>query len=102
MVEVGLYGNILTISFEKAGCLVTEGTWFKNLWEFLAHLEVKMELSAEHHNHPVREGGKPIMGVLLDAGFREKIAKRLNRLRKYKGILHLSDKAMCDGKSLDP
>ncbi len=38
----------------------------------------------------------------MDAGFRAKIAKRLNRVRKYKGILHLSDKDMCDGKSLDP
>ena len=50
MVEVGLYyGNILSTSFDVAGCLATDSTWYKNLWEFAHYLKVDIELSEEHH-----------------------------------------------------
>ena len=41
------------------------------------------------------------MGMLLTE-FESKTAARLNRMRKYKGTVHLSDKVSCDGKTLEP
>ena len=32
LIEVGLYGDVLTRDFTKFGCLVTDLTWFQNLW----------------------------------------------------------------------
>jgi len=85
MVEVGLYGNILSTSFDVAGCLATDGTWFKNLWEFASYLEVDVELAEDHHFLPVQEGDQSWMAVFLEAGFVGKVAERLNRMRKVKG-----------------
>ena len=101
-VEVGFSGNILSHSFEIAGCLTTDETWFKNLWEFASYLDVGIELSVEHHIQPVREGDRSFMGGLLEEGFEGKTAERLNRVRKYKSLIHFSDGARSDGHTLDP
>ena len=38
LVEVGIGGNMFNRDFTKYGGLATDGTWFKNLWEFAHHL----------------------------------------------------------------
>ena len=38
MIEVGLYGDVMQHSYSKYGCLSEDGTWFKNLREFLHEL----------------------------------------------------------------
>ena len=38
LMEVGLYGKVLSEDFVRARHLATEGTWFTNFWEFSSHL----------------------------------------------------------------
>ena len=59
-------------------------------------------MSVEHYIQPVREGDRSFMGWLLEEGFEGKIAKRINRVRKYKSLIHVSDGARSDGRTLDP
>ena len=56
MVEVELYGNIFSYDYDSLGCLASDGTWFKNFWEFASHLDINIERSEEFHIEPVREG----------------------------------------------
>ena len=49
LIEVGLYGDVLTRDFDKFGSLVTDLTWFQNLWEYSSHLKVSITLSDEFH-----------------------------------------------------
>ena len=45
MMEVGLYGNVLSQDFSAAGSLATDGTWFKNLWEFCSCLDLHLDVA---------------------------------------------------------
>jgi len=103
MVEVGLYGNIFSYDYDSLGCLATDGTWFKNFWEFASHLDINIELSGEFHIEPVREGDSSFLQLLLRAGFNDaKTLVALNRIRKYKGLVHVSDGTDCDGRTIAP
>ena len=72
MVEVGLYGNILSLDYSMVSCLAEDGTWFKNFWEFASHLDVQVELSEEYHIQPVRENDRSWMEMFLMGGFTDK------------------------------
>ena len=74
----------------------------QKLWEFASYLDVDIELSAKHRIEAVQEGDRSFMGWLLEEGFEGKIAKRLNRVRKYKSLIHVSDGARSNGHTLDP
>ena len=100
MVEVGLYGNIFSYDYDSLGCLATDGTWFKNFWEFASHLDINIELSGEFHIEPVREGDSSFLQLLLRAGFNDaKTLVALNRIRKYKGLVYVSDGTDCEKQS---
>ncbi len=45
LVKVEWYGNVLARSYNPTWCLVTDGTWFKKLWEFDLELVVGIEFS---------------------------------------------------------
>ena len=103
MIEVGLYGNIFFYNYDDFGCLATNGTWFKNFWEFASHLKINIELAEEYHYDQVREGDSLFLQLLIRAGIREpKILLCLNWVRKYKGIVHMSDTRLCDGQTIKP
>lgn len=102
LIEVGLYGNIFTMDFSQLGLLATDGMWFKNFWEFASHHGVQVKLSEEYHSKPVREGDCSIMGLLILGGFKDKkTVERLNRVRKHKGMVNLSDGVSCYGRCIE-
>ena len=100
-IEVGLYGNILSAAYTSAGCLATDGTWFKNLWEFANEAGVTVELPQAAHFEPIRENDRSLMEWLMQDGLPSMVIERLNWIWKYKGIVHVSDEATCDGIYLD-
>ena len=100
--EVGLGGNILTRDFAKLGCLATEGTWFRNFWEYLHHLGVHFTVHDKYHLQPIRDGDVPIMDVLAQLDGPQHELVRLNRVRKFHKVTYLSEAALCDGRSIDP
>ena len=45
MVEVGVYGNVFSRSWEDLKILATKHTWYYNLWELCHRLDVKLEVN---------------------------------------------------------
>ena len=68
LVEVKVYGNVFKLPYDTAGCLATDRTWFKNLWEFAAELKVKVIFPPEMHFHMIRDNGKSLIGWFLEEG----------------------------------
>ena len=97
-VEVGLSGNILSAAYTSVRCLATDGTCFKNLWEFANKVGVTVELPQATHFEPIRENDRSLMGgSCMTAFLLSTVAERQNQVRKYKGMVHVSNKATCDG-----
>lgn len=102
MVEVGLYGNLLTQDYDSCSHLATKGTWWKNFWEYADYLGIQVELSEEFQLSPIRANDSPIMQLLDEAGLANGAdGKRLNRIRHYKCVIHVSDMVSCDGKLIE-
>ena len=100
LIEVGLYGDVFTRDFDNWGVLATDGTWFKNFWEFASYLKIEVTLDPQHHLGPVREGDRAIIEVFLHDGFEGILLSWLNRVRKFKCVVHLSDLVLADGRTL--
>ena len=79
MVEVGMYGNILSRSIEKFNVLSTKHMWYYNLWELCHRLT-----NNQRHN---REN-------------RDNTLESINVMRKYLNFMNLSNLVHCDGRTL--
>ena len=53
LIEMGIYGNIFECDFDTYGCLTTDGTWWKNFWEFAHTLKTTFSLAEEHQLQPI-------------------------------------------------
>jgi len=84
IVEVRLAGNVVQCNFTKFGCLATKGTWFHNLWEFVFHLKVSLELDPKFHVKPAQVGDIPITEIFVSLALDKKNLNSLNRVQKYK------------------
>ena len=102
VIETGLYGNVFSQDYKVLGCLATDGTWFKNLWQTLRHLGVHLQVGEDHQLRPLRERDAPVLGELARKGYRGATLARLGRVAHYKGVIHISDMVQCDGQSFDP
>ena len=71
MVEVGVYGNILSRSWKELN-------WYYNLWEPCNRLRVELEVEGIYHIKHVRQGDRPIIDVALEMGHRGKILESIN------------------------
>ena len=101
LMEVGLYGDVLSLDFEAYGDLATELTWFKCVWEYAHILRVGINLGDDFQIQPVRRGDLSLVESFCRAGYEGTELERLNRVRKYKCIVHLSDIVLCDGYTLE-
>ena len=102
LVEVGLYGNLLTRDYDSFANLATSGTWWKNFWEYADYLGIDVELSSDYCLSAVRLRDRSIMDLFSEAGFTGVVGERLNRMRHYKCVVHASDLVSCDGKTIEP
>jgi hypothetical protein len=55
LIEVGLYGSPLQWSYEDFGHLLTESTWFWNLWQLVQLFKVDLSFRDEDRMHGVQE-----------------------------------------------
>lgn len=100
--HIGLGGNAFTQDYDKHRYLAGH-SWFKHLWR-LCHM-FKCELSI---NSPVfvqqqRGGNHALMDMFLDSGlFLRDTMKILNRVRRFKTVLLLSDILCADDKTVNP
>ena len=72
MVEVGIYGNNFSRSWEDFKILTTKRTWYYNLWELCHRLDVELEVHENHHIRPVRQGDRSINDVAIEKRYKEK------------------------------
>jgi hypothetical protein len=100
IVEVGMYGNIFSRSWEEFNSLATKHTWYYNLWELCDRLGVELEVNEKYHNKPVRQGDRSVIDVAIEKGYRDKTLESINVVRKYLNLMHLSDLVHCDGRTL--
>ncbi|KAL7530661.1 hypothetical protein ACHAWF_003466, partial [Thalassiosira exigua] len=103
LMEVGLYGDVVSLDFEAYGDLVnTDLTWFKYVWEYANILRVGINLSDDFQIQPVQhQGDLSLVESFRRVGYEGTELERLNRVRKYKCIVHLSNIVCCDGLTLE-
>ena len=100
LIEVGLSGDVFQRNFAKLGILSTPGTWFSNLWELASHLGVSISTDPKYHLKPARIGDELIIERFLSMDMEESDLEPLNRVRKHKKVLFLSDLVHCDGTTI--
>ena len=61
VMDIGMYGNALTLNYDKFSGLATNDTWFKNLWELLQEFKVSATFGKDTQLLPVQEGDKSLM-----------------------------------------
>ena len=54
MIEVGMYGNIFSRSWEEFTVLAAKHTWYCNLWELHHRSDVELEVNEKYHTKPVQ------------------------------------------------
>jgi hypothetical protein len=97
MIEVGLYGNLLSWNYNNFGHLTTTVTWFSNLWH-LCHIFFYATVQ-------INDGGKisgvqvkyhSLMAEFFCISYQGPHLLSLNMVRKYKNYLHVSDVVLCN------
>ena len=56
MIEVGMYGNMFSRSWEEFKILANKHIWYYNLWKLCHRLDVELEVDRKHHTKPVQQG----------------------------------------------
>jgi hypothetical protein len=98
MVEVGLYGNTMDHDYKAYSTLVTNNTWYKNVWELVHYFNISLVFQSKYRLGPVRQGDKALMSEFIRVGYKQVDLLLLNIVQMHKMVIHLSDIAMCDGK----
>jgi hypothetical protein len=101
MIEVGLYGNTMSYNYKKKSMLVTNNTWFKNVWELILYFKVRLNFDDEFHLKAIRRGDKSLMAEFMGVGkFTQSDLVSLNIMRMHKKVVHTSDIVLCDGNTI--
>jgi hypothetical protein len=100
MVEVGLYRNTMDHDYEAYSTLVTNNTWYKNVWELVHYFNIRLMFQSEYRLGPVQQGDKALMCEFNRVGYKRADLLSLNIVRMHKMVLRLSDIIMRDGKTI--
>ena len=99
-ISLGLDGNPFKYSFARFGYLA-DSSWWKDLWELLAHFGVRLEMDKSIPFQPYRLGDKSIMRWFTESSlFSKDQLTSLNRVRKRKCIFFLSELLCSDGRTV--
>jgi hypothetical protein len=61
IMEVGLYGNTTDHEYKTHSILVTNNTWYKNVWELVHCFKIRLVIHTDYQLKPVRKGDKSLM-----------------------------------------
>jgi hypothetical protein len=100
IINIGMYGNLFSLNFELYSILVTNGTWFKNMWELLHKFKTIATFSADNHIHPVQVGDRSLMQG-FSCFYGRCNLQTLNIYQQYKKSIHLSCLVLCDDHTID-
>ena len=100
IMDIGMYGNALTLDYDYFSVLATNGTWFKNVWELLHEFNTSATFGTKMQIQPVQEGDKSLM-TKFSKYYSGRDLQVLNIYRQYKKVIHLSCIVLSDGRSID-
>jgi hypothetical protein len=83
--------------------LVTNNTWFKNVWELVSYYNVSLNFDEDYQLKPIRQGNKSLMSEFLrykDFGIDDFVS--LNIMRMHILVIHVSDIVLSNGKTIKP
>jgi hypothetical protein len=100
LMDIGMYGNVLALNYNKFLVLATDHTWFKNLWELLRTLEVDATFGEGVQLLPVWTGDKSLMSE-FSKYYSGRDLQDLNIYRQFKKVIHLSCIVLSDGCTID-
>ncbi len=91
----------MSYDYKKHSMLVTNNTWFKNIWELTSYFKVQLNFDDEFHLKAVRWGDKSLMAEFMHVEkFTQSDLVSLNIMRMHKKVVHTSDIVLCDGKTI--
>ncbi len=61
MMEVGLYGSTMDHDYKTHLILVTNNTWYKNVWELVHYFKIRLVFHTNYQLKPVRKIDKLLM-----------------------------------------
>ncbi len=100
MVKVGVYGNTMDHDYKAYSTLVTNNTWYKNVWELIHYFNIWLVFQSEYRLSPIQRGDKALMSEFIRVGYKRADLLLLNIVWMHKMEIHLSDIVMCDGKTI--
>jgi hypothetical protein len=86
--------------YKAYSTLVTNNTWYKNVWELVHYFNIRLVFQSEYHLGPVRQGDKALMSEFIRVSYKRADLLSLNIVRMHKMEIHLPDIVMCDGKTI--
>jgi hypothetical protein len=101
LLEVGLYGSPLQWQYEEYGTLLTDATWFHNLWQLVSLCGAEVCFRSKDMITRIRENDCSLTAKFYQVGYQGKHLESLNIMRRFRNLLHLSDISKCDGITLD-
>jgi hypothetical protein len=81
--------------------LVTNNTWFNNIWELVSYYNASLNFDEDCQLKPIRRGDKPLISKFLrykDFGIDDVVL--LNIMRMHKKVIHVSDIVLSNGKTI--
>ncbi len=103
LVEVGLYGNLMSWDHSCFGHLSTQATCFSNLWELSHKFKATIWVNDDQQILPVRLHNRSLMSKFYRIGYTsKKDLESLNMFWKSKNNIHVSDIVLCDRLTTDP
>jgi hypothetical protein len=56
IMDIRMYGNALSLNYKPFSVLVTDGTWFKNMWELLHDFNTTASFGTKNQINPAHIG----------------------------------------------
>ena len=95
--ETGFIEDVMSADFATWGLLATP-LWIKDFWEFVHRHKIRLQAPYRLLPKHICTGDKGIMEEFYKIGYRETNLVRLNRVRNYLQVIHVSDVTEGHGK----
>jgi hypothetical protein len=101
IIEVGLYGDTMGYEYKSHSFIVTDNTWFKNVWELVSYFNIHLHFNEDFQLKPIRQGDSSLMSEFIrfgDLGSTDLVS--LNIMRTHKKVIHKSNIVLCNGQTI--
>jgi hypothetical protein len=65
IIEVGLYGDNMGYEYKSHSFLVTDNTWFKNVWKLVSYFNICLHFNEDYQLKPIQQGNASLISELI-------------------------------------